>query len=83
MANQNDIRQSITNQIIEALEIGNVPPWRGRGVWARTQGHRQRRQQEIVQGTEPDPAGPCHARSTASRRSGAEHSTSGRAWAAE
>src|SRR3954451_13490771 len=28
MANQNDIRQSITNQIISALESGNVPPWR-------------------------------------------------------
>ena len=28
MENQNDIRQSITNQIISALESGNVPPWR-------------------------------------------------------
>ena len=28
MANQNDIRQAITNQIIGALESGNVPPWR-------------------------------------------------------
>ena len=28
MPNQNDIRQAITNQIIEALESGNVPPWR-------------------------------------------------------
>ena len=28
MPNQNDIRQSITAQIISALESGNVPPWR-------------------------------------------------------
>ncbi len=28
MPNQNDIRQSITNQIIVALESGSVPPWR-------------------------------------------------------
>ena len=28
MANQNDIRQAITDQIISALESGNVPPWR-------------------------------------------------------
>ena len=28
MPNQNDIRQAITNQIISALESGNVPPWR-------------------------------------------------------
>ena len=28
MPSQNDIRQSITNQIISALESGNVPPWR-------------------------------------------------------
>jgi antirestriction protein ArdC len=28
MPNQNDIRQQITNQIIEALESGSVPPWR-------------------------------------------------------
>jgi antirestriction protein ArdC len=26
--NQNDIRTQITNQIIEALESGSVPPWR-------------------------------------------------------
>ena len=28
MPSQNDIRQAITNQIIEALESGDVPPWR-------------------------------------------------------
>ncbi len=28
MPSQNDIRQSITDQIIAALESGNVPPWR-------------------------------------------------------
>ena len=28
MPTQNDIRQTITNQIISALESGNVPPWR-------------------------------------------------------
>jgi antirestriction protein ArdC len=28
MPSQNDIRRSITNQIISALESGNVPPWR-------------------------------------------------------
>ena len=28
MPTQNDIRQSITNQIISALESGSVPPWR-------------------------------------------------------
>jgi antirestriction protein ArdC len=28
MPSQNDIRQSITNQIIAALESGSVPPWR-------------------------------------------------------
>jgi len=28
MANQNDVRQAITNQIISALESGSVPPWR-------------------------------------------------------
>jgi antirestriction protein ArdC len=28
MPDQNDIRQAITNQIISALESGNVPPWR-------------------------------------------------------
>lgn len=28
MPNQNDIRQSITNQIIAAIESGSVPPWR-------------------------------------------------------
>jgi antirestriction protein ArdC len=28
MANQNDIRKAITDQIIAALESGNVPPWR-------------------------------------------------------
>ena len=28
MPSQNDIRQTITNQIISALESGNVPPWR-------------------------------------------------------
>lgn len=28
MPSQNDIRQNITNQIISALESGNVPPWR-------------------------------------------------------
>jgi antirestriction protein ArdC len=28
MPNQNDIRQQITNQIVEALEKGGTPPWR-------------------------------------------------------
>ena len=28
MPTQDDIRLSITNQIIAALESGNVPPWR-------------------------------------------------------
>jgi antirestriction protein ArdC len=28
MPNQNDICQQITNQIVEALETGSVPPWR-------------------------------------------------------
>jgi antirestriction protein ArdC len=28
MPSQNDIRAAITNQIIEALERGGVPPWR-------------------------------------------------------
>lgn len=28
MANQNELRQRITNQIVEALESGNLPPWR-------------------------------------------------------
>jgi antirestriction protein ArdC len=28
MPSQNDIRQSITNQIVSALESGSVPPWR-------------------------------------------------------
>jgi antirestriction protein ArdC len=28
MPNQNDIRQAITDQIISALETGNIPPWR-------------------------------------------------------
>jgi antirestriction protein ArdC len=28
MASQQQIRESITNQIITALETGNVPPWR-------------------------------------------------------
>jgi hypothetical protein len=28
MPTQDDIRQAITNQIITALESGNVPPWR-------------------------------------------------------
>ena len=28
MASQQQIRESITNQIISALESGNVPPWR-------------------------------------------------------
>lgn len=28
MASQNEIRQNITNQIVEALKSGDVPPWR-------------------------------------------------------
>ena len=28
MPSQTDIRQQITDQIIEALESGSVPPWR-------------------------------------------------------
>ena len=57
MPNQNDIRQAITNQIISALESGNVPAL-ATTLAARQErwGTRQRRQQEVVSGLEPDPA---------------------------
>ena len=56
MPSQQDIRQAITNQIIAALEGGNVPPLRR--PWRLGQERRgtcQRRQQEVVSGLEPDP----------------------------
>ena len=56
MANQNDIRQSITNQIIVPLSRQRSTVASSVAAGQERRGTRQRRQQEVLQGTEPHPA---------------------------
>ena len=80
MPSQTDIRQSITSQIISALESGKVPPWRRPWRLGKNAGGAA----NVVSKTElPGPQSRSSwtspARSTASRRSGGERSPNGRA----